>query len=77
MSTGAAEVLLFLLAVALGFPLPLIAVQILWLNLVTNGIQHIALSFEAGEKGLMRRPPRRPEEGIFNGGWLSRWFSLA
>ncbi|MCX7791035.1 MAG: HAD-IC family P-type ATPase, partial [Chloroflexaceae bacterium] len=65
-STGAAEVLLFLLAVALDFPLPLIAVQILWLNLVTNGIQHIALSFEAGEKGLMRRPPRRPEEGIFN-----------
>ena len=65
-STGAAEVLLFLLAVALDFPLPLIAIQILWLNLVTNGIQHIALSFEAGEKGLMRRPPRRPEEGIFN-----------
>ncbi len=65
-STGAAEIVLFLLAVALNLPLPLIAVQILWLNLVTNGIQHIALAFEAGEPGMMRRPPRRPEEGIFN-----------
>ncbi len=35
------------------------------IRMVTNGIQHIALSFAAGEKGLMRRPPRRPEEGIF------------
>lgn len=65
-STGAAEIALFLLAVAMGFPLPLVAVQILWLNLVTNGIQHIALAFEAGEPGMMRRPPRRPEEGIIN-----------
>jgi potassium/sodium efflux P-type ATPase len=65
-STGAAEVLLFTLALVAGLPLPLFAVQILWLNLVTNGIQDVALAFEAGEPGAMDRPPRRPEEGIFD-----------
>jgi len=65
-TTGFAEVLLFMLALAAGLPLPLIAVQLLWLNLVTNGIQDVALAFEAGEPGVMNRAPRRPEEGIFN-----------
>jgi len=65
-STGAAEVLLFLLALLAQMPLPLFAVQILWLNLVTNGIQDVALAFEGGEPGAMRRPPRKPTEGIFN-----------
>lgn len=61
-----AEVLLFLLAILTRMPLPLFAVQILWLNLVTNGIQDVALAFEGGEPGAMRRPPRKPTEGIFN-----------
>lgn len=65
-STGFAEVVLFILAVLVGLPLPLFAVQLLWLNLVTNGIQDVALAFEAGEPGAMRRPPRKPTEGIFN-----------
>ena len=65
-STGFAEVLLFMLALVMGLPLPLIAVQLLWLNLVTNGIQDVALAFEGGDPGVMNRPPRRPEEGIFN-----------
>jgi len=65
-STGAAEIILFALAVLFGLPLPLFAVQLLWLNLVTNGIQDVALAFEAGEPGSMARPPRRPKEGIFN-----------
>lgn len=65
-STGAAEILLFLLAVGLGMPIPLLAVQILWLNLVTNGIQDVALAFEGGEQGVMRQPPRDPNEGVFN-----------
>ena len=65
-STGAAEILLFLLSILLRLPLPLLPVQILWLNLVTNGIQDVALAFEGGEAGAMRRPPRRPTEGIFN-----------
>ncbi|MBX3278910.1 MAG: HAD-IC family P-type ATPase [Acidobacteria bacterium] len=65
-STGAAEVLLFVLSLTFGLPLPLLPVQILWLNLVTNGIQDVALAFEGGEPGTMNRPPRRPGEGIFN-----------
>ncbi len=65
-STGFAEVLLFLLALVVGLPLPLLAVQLLWLNLVTNGIQDVALAFEGGDPRVMNRPPRRPEEGIFN-----------
>jgi magnesium-transporting ATPase (P-type) len=65
-STGAAEVLLIALALLFGLPIPLLAVQILWLNLVTNGIQDVALAFEGGEPGAMKRRPRRPAEGIFN-----------
>ncbi len=65
-STGAAEIVLFLLSLLFGLPLPLAAVQLLWLNLVTNGIQDVALAFEGGEPLAMNRPPRDPEEGIFN-----------
>jgi calcium-translocating P-type ATPase len=65
-ATGLAEVLLFALTLISGLPLPLLAVQLLWLNLVTNGIQDVALAFEKGEPQSARRPPRRPTEGIFN-----------
>ena len=65
-STGLAEVLLFVTSVMVGLPMPLLAVQLLWLNLVTNGIQDVALAFEKGEKGTMCKPPRDPKEGIFN-----------
>lgn len=65
-STGLAELILLGLSVATGLPIPLLAVQILWLNLVTNGIQDVALAFEAGEKGVMRMPPRSSDEGLFN-----------
>lgn len=65
-STGAAEIILFLTSIVAGLPLPLLAVQLLWLNLVTNGIQDVALAFEGGEPGAMKRPPRKPSEKIFN-----------
>lgn len=65
-STGLAEVILFILALFAGLSIPLLAVQLLWLNLVTNGIQGVALAFESGEPGVMGRKPRKPEEGIFN-----------
>lgn len=65
-STGAAELVLFTLALLTGLPLPLIAVQLLWLNLVTNGIQDVALAFEPGEGDELRYPPRPPREPIFN-----------
>ncbi len=65
-STGAAEIVLFILSVLAGLPMPLTAVQLLWLNLVTNGIQDVALAFEAAEGDEMKRPPRPPNEPIFN-----------
>ncbi len=65
-STGAAEIVLFALSLLFGLPLPLLAVQLLWLNLVTNGIQDIALAFEPAEGDELHRPPRPPREAIFN-----------
>lgn len=65
-STGAAELMMVLLAVADGLPLPLLPVQLLWLNLVTNGIQGVALAFEPGEPDTLRRRPRSPGESLFN-----------
>lgn len=65
-STGVAEVLLLGAALLTGMPLPLLPAQILWLNLVTNGIQDVALAFEPGEGDALRRKPRRPREPIFN-----------
>ncbi|TDD75286.1 cation-translocating P-type ATPase [Flavobacterium caseinilyticum] len=65
-ATGAGLIILILLSVLAGLPLPLLAVQLLWLNLVTNGIQDVALAFEGGEQGAMKRPPRKPSEKIFN-----------
>jgi len=65
-STGAAEIVLFTLALLTGLPLPLVAVQLLWLNLVTNGIQDVALAFEPAEGGELQRPPRPPNERIFD-----------
>ena len=57
---------MFIAAVLAGLPIPLLAVQLLWLNLVTNGIQDVALAFEGGEPGAMKRKPRAPEEKIFD-----------
>jgi Ca2+-transporting ATPase len=65
-STGAAEVVLFALALLAALPLPLGAVQLLWLNLVTNGIQDVALAFEPAEGGELQCPPRPPRERIFD-----------
>lgn len=65
-ATGAGLIFLVLGAVFAKLPLPLVPVQLLWLNLVTNGIQDVALAFEAGEPGVMKRRPRKPSEKIFN-----------
>ena len=71
-STGAAEVIMLIFAILTGLPIPLLAVQLLWLNLVTNGIQDVALAFEAGEPGAMRRKPRKPNEKIFDSQMMSQ-----
>ncbi len=65
-STGAAEILIFILAFLARLPMPLDAIQLLWLNLVTNGIQNLALAAEKGEPGVIDRPPRPPSQPIFN-----------
>lgn len=71
-STGGAEVILFALALLAGLPLPLLAVQLLWLNLVTNGIQDIALAFEPAEGNELKQPPRPPGQGVFDRVMLQR-----
>jgi len=76
-STGAAELVLFMLALLTGLPLPLLAVHLLWLNLVTNGIQDIALAFEPAEGGELNKPPRSPLEPIFNRLMIERVINAA
>jgi calcium-translocating P-type ATPase len=65
-STGIAEIMIFVLALAAQMPLPLFATQLLWLNLVTNGIQHITLAFEGAEEDLLQHKPRSPQDGLFD-----------
>ncbi len=72
LSTGAADVLIILGALGLGWPLPLLPAQILWCNVVTNGIADVALAFEPGETALYRQPPRPPSEGVLDAALLER-----
>ncbi len=65
-SCGLAEVLFFSLSILLGLPMPLVAVQLLWLNLVTDGLQDLALSFEKEEEDTMNEKPRSPSEPLFD-----------
>lgn len=65
-STGVGEIILFVFALFTSHPLPLNAVQLLWLNVVTNGIQDVGLAFEGGEPGSLAKPPRKPHEHIFD-----------
>ncbi len=71
-ATNAAEIVLFVLAIGAGLPLPLTAVQLLWLNVATEGFQHIALAFEKGEPGVLRRQPRPPRQPIFDRRMISQ-----
>lgn len=66
LSCGLAEVLFFTLSVLMNMPMPLVAIQLLWLNVVTDGLQDIALSFEKAENDIMKESPRNPEESLFN-----------
>ena len=66
LSCGLAEVLFFVLSIFFDLPMPLLAIQLLWLNLVTDGFQDIALSFEKSEKDIMKRKPIKTTENIFN-----------
>jgi calcium-translocating P-type ATPase len=71
-STGFAELILVMLSFITGLPLPLLPVQLLWLNLVTNGIEDVMLGLEKAESGLLQRKPRPPKEPIFNAVMIRR-----
>lgn len=66
LSCGMAEVLFFVLSIIFDLPMPLVAIQLLWLNLVTDGLQDFALSFEKAEPQVMKEAPRSPKESLFN-----------
>lgn len=65
-STAVAETAAIMLTVWLGWPLLFVPAQILWLNIVTNGVQDLALAFEPGSPDVLRRPPRPRAEGILS-----------
>ena len=65
-SSGVGEVMAVLASIFFGFEIPFLPAQLLWLNLVTNGIQDVALAFEPGEKDVLKRKPRPLREGIIS-----------
>ncbi len=70
LSCNIGEVLTMFLGAFLSAPVPLIPIQILWVNLVTDGLPGIALGLDPNEKGIMERKPRPPNEHIFSDGLL-------
>ncbi len=66
-SCGFGELIAILTTVSMGLHIPYTPVQILWLNIVTNGLQDVALAFDPPEKGILQRPPRHPRERFLNG----------
>lgn len=68
MTSNAGEICVMLLGPLFGMPLPLLPLQILWVNLVTDGLPGLALAVEPGETSAMQRPPRPPREHVFGRG---------
>lgn len=64
--TGFSVILTVFASIILGYPMPFTAVQLLWVNIVTNGLQDVSLAFEPEESGVLSRPPRKPTEGIMS-----------
>ena len=71
LSCGLAEVLFFTLSILFNMPMPLLAIQLLWLNVVTDGIQDIALSFEKGDKSILSNTYHNPRSGLFDKNMVS------
>jgi P-type Ca2+ transporter type 2C len=72
LSGSASIVLAILLALFAGWPLPFLAAQVLWINLVTNGLQDVALAFEPAEPGLLEERPRPVHEAVIHPPMLVR-----
>ena len=66
LSCNVSEVLVMLFATVIGLPLPLLPIQILWMNLVTDGFPALALAVDPKAPGLMRQPPRRPDDRLLD-----------
>jgi len=78
MTSNSGEIWTLFLAPFLGLPIPLLPIHILWINLVTDGLPGLSLAFEPRERGIMERPPRSPNEGVFAGGMAYQiiWIGL-
>lgn len=80
LASNVGEILVMLLAMILALPLPLAPIQILWINLITDGLPAMALGLDKPESDLMKRPPRKINEGVFARGlaWkiISRGFMI-
>ncbi|KAB2337450.1 cation-translocating P-type ATPase [Cytobacillus depressus] len=80
LASNVGEILVMLFAMLLGYPLPLVPIQILWVNLVTDGLPAMALGLDQPEDDVMKRKPRNPREGVFARGlgWkvISRGFLI-
>ena len=72
LSCNIGEVLTMFLGIVMGMPMVLLPVQILLVNLVTDGLPAIALGMEPPEADIMKRPPRRSDEGFFSGGLMRK-----
>jgi P-type Ca2+ transporter type 2C len=68
MTGNTGEIWAIFLAPFLGLPIPLLAIHILWVNLISDGLPGLALASEPSEKNIMKRPPRNPKESVFAGG---------
>ena len=66
LSSNFGEILVIFLAILIGWPLPLIAIQILWVNLLTDGLPGLALGLDPFSKDIMERPPRKRDEEIMS-----------
>ncbi|MEH7222501.1 calcium-translocating P-type ATPase, SERCA-type [Bacillus sp. JJ1566] len=80
LASNVGEILVMLFAMLMGLPLPLVPIQILWVNLVTDGLPAMALGLDQPEGNLMKHGPRHPKEGVFARGlgWkiISRGFLI-
>jgi Ca2+-transporting ATPase len=70
LTCNASEIAVMFFGPLLGLPLPLLPLQILWMNLVTDGLPALALGIEPAEKNVMKRPPFSPTESIFGRGFI-------
>lgn len=66
LNTNLAEILTMFIAMLAGWPIPLLPLHILWVNLVTDGLPALGLGFEPGDADVMRRPPRDPRQNLLS-----------